>query len=1030
MMNALISASLKNRFLILLLVGLLIYVGIRSAMDLPLDAFPDTTPVQVQINTIAPALTPEDIETQITFPIEYALGGLKGLREIRSISKFGLSQVVVIFSDDTDVYFARTQINERLNEAVLPKEIDRPTLGPVATGVGEVFHYLMTSDSMSLTDLRTLHDWVVRPRLRRVPGVAEVNPWGGLSKQFEVRADPVKLAKYKLTIDDLILALEENNQNVGGGYVVRAGEANLVQGTGRARNTQEIGAIVLTALRGVPIRVRDVATIEVGHMIRRGAMTANGRGEIVLGLAFMRMGENSRVVTQNLEEALDEVKKLLPPGVQLAPVYQRSRLVNQVLETVSRNLFEGAVLVIAVLFAFLGNLRAGLIVAAAIPLSMLFAVTMMHQIGIAGSLMSLGAIDFGLVVDSSVVMVENCVRRLSLDRSGRSKLEVIRDAAIEVRKPTMFGELIIMIVYLPILTLQGVEGKLFRPMALTVVFALGASMVLSLTLMPVLASLSLSRNVREKETIIDRLAQWIFRPFFKVSLRFPAMTLLFVIAVTIGVSVLATKLGAEFVPRLNEAAIVIGTTRDPSISLEESVRFGTKIEQLLLAEFPDEIENIWTRTGTPEVATDPMGMELSDVFITLKSRDRWKKAKTQEELTEKMKVVTDVLPGMQTLYTQPIEQRINEMIAGVKADVGIKLFGPNLDVLKAKAAEIAKVVAEVPGASDVQAEQITGQPILTIEIDRQAVSRYGIPVKKVLEAVAAIGGISVGQIYEPDRRFPLVVRLDSKYHNDPHAVSSILIPTVSGGRLPLTKLAKITIKTGPSTIPREWGKRRIVIQSNVRGRDLRSFVSAAQQRVAEKVKLPQGYSITWGGQFVNLIRAERRLVLVVPFALVLILSLLYLTFHSIRDALMIFSGVLFARVGGVLGLYVMGLPFTISAGVGFVALAGASMLEGLVLVSAIRDRMSHGVPKRQAIEQARVARLRPVLMTGMVASLGFVPMMLSTGIGAEVQRPLATVVVFGMAVDTFLTMLALPALYLLFGRDLSVSTPKSDETTP
>jgi cobalt-zinc-cadmium resistance protein CzcA len=924
------------------------------------------------------------------------------------------------------------QIGERLTEVALPKGIDRPTLGPVATGVGEVFHYLMTSDSMNLTDLRTLHDWVVRPRLRQVSGVAEINPWGGLSKQFEVRADPIKLAKYKLTLDDLILALEENNQNTGGGYVVVAGGADLVQGIGRARNVKEIGGIVLTAVRGVPIRVRDVADVEIGHMIRRGAMTANGRGEVVLGLAFMRMGENSRVVTQELELALNEVRELLPPSVQITPVYQRSRLVDQVLETVSRNLFEGAILVIAVLFAFLGNLRAGLIVASAIPLSMLFAVTMMHQIGIAGSLMSLGAIDFGLVVDSSVVMVENCVRRLSHDRSGRSKLDVIRDAAIEVRKPTMFGELIIMIVYLPILTLQGVEGKLFRPMALTVVFALGASMLLSLTLLPVLASLGLSSKIREKETIIDRLAHWVFRPFFRISLRFPMLTLLLMVGITVGVSIMAMGIGSEFVPRLNEAAIVIATTRDPSISLEESVRFGTKIEQLLLREFPDEIENIWTRTGTPEVATDPMGMELSDVFITLKARSKWKKAKSQEELTEKMQRVTNTLPGMETLYTQPIEQRINEMIAGIKADVGAKLFGPDLNVLRAKADEIEKVIAAIPGASDVQAEQITGQPILTIEVDRQAASRHGIPVRKILEAVSAIGGINVGEILEPNRRFPLVVRLDPKYRNNPGDVSRILIPTVSGGRLPLTKLAKIEVKTGPSTIPREWGKRRIVIQSNVRGRDLRSFVEEAQKRVKQDVKLPPGYYVTWGGQFENLIRAERRLLLVVPVALVLIMSLLYLTFQSLRDAFMIFSGVFFARVGGQLGLMFMGLPFTISAGVGFIALAGASMLQGLVLVSAIRDRMAHGVPKREAIEQARLARLRPVLMTGMVAALGFVPMMLSTGLGAEIQRPLATVVVFGMIVNTFMTMLALPSLYLLFGKDIStthVPTVSTNGTT-
>jgi cobalt-zinc-cadmium resistance protein CzcA len=630
--------------------------------------------------------------------------------------------------------------------------------------------------------------------------------------------------------------------------------------------------------------------------------------------------------------------------------------------------------------------------------------------------MSLGAIDFGLVVDSSVVMVENCVRHLAHDRSGRSKLAIVHDAAVEVRKPTMFGELIIMIVYLPILTLQGIEGKMFRPMALTVVFALAASMVLSLTLMPVLASLGLPRRLTERETVVDRAMRWLFRPVLAVGLRYPVATLVFVVVLSIATTFVALGIGSEFIPRLNEGTIVFNTMRLPSISLEESVRYGTRIEEVLKTEFPDEIESIWTRTGTAELATDPMGMELSDVFVTLTPRSRWTRAHSQEELTARMKRVTDALPGMETLYTQPIEQRINEMIAGIRADVGIKLFGDDLDVLKQKAAEIVRVVEAIPGASDVSAEQITGQPVLQVEVDRQALSRYGVPARQVLDAVAAVGGIAVGEIVEPDRRFPLVVRLPASYRDDPEALRQILIPTAAGQRLPLTRLARLEPATGPATIFREWGQRRIIVQANVRGRDLGSFVREAQERIARAVPLPVGYHIEWGGQFEHMIRAERRLMLVVPLALALILSLLYLTFHSLRDALMIFSGVLFARVGGVLGLWVMGLPFTISAGVGFVALAGASMLEGLVLVSAIRDRMAGGMSKREAIEAARLARLRPVLMTGMVAALGFVPMMLSTGIGAEVQRPLATVVVFGMACDTVLTMLALPVLYLLFDK--------------
>lgn len=1015
MLNGLINISLKNRFVILLLTGILITLGVRAGMRLPLDAFPDTTPVQVQINTVSPELAPEEVERQITFPVEQALGGLKGLQEVRSISKFGLSQVVAIFEDGTDIYFARQQINERLNEAQLPEGIERPTMGPVATGLGEVYHYFLSSQVYDLTELRSLQDWVVRPRLRRVPGVAEINAWGGLAKQFEVRAEPSKLAKYKLTLDEVILALRENNKNVGGGYVVRADESSLIQGVGQARSIEEIGKIVITARDGVPTRIKDVAEVGIGHVIRRGGVTANAKGEVVLGLAFMRMGENSRDVTMALDKAMQDVKKALPAGVDVTVAYERTHLVNQVLKTVERNLFEGAILVIAVLFAFLGNFRAGLIVASAIPLSMLFAVTMMERVGIAGSLMSLGAIDFGLVVDSSVVMVENCVRHLAHDRTDRKKLDIIRDAAVEVRKPTMFGELIIMIVYLPILTLQGIEGKLFRPMALTVVFALLGSMVLSLTLMPALASIGLKRKTSDKGTFIDRLAHRFFQPLLHLGLRFPKTTLAFVGAITVATTILGFSLGSEFVPRLNEGTIVINTIRLASVSLEESLEYGSHIEALLKEEFPDEIENIWSRTGTAEVATDPMGFEVTDVYISLKPREQWKKAKTQDELVSAMAELTETLPGMRAVYSQPIEMRINEMVAGIRADLGIKLFGDDLEVLKEKAAEIERVVKSIKGAADVSTEQITGLPVLKIEVDRDALSRYGVPARHVLDTITEAGGIKVGEVLEPGRRFPLAVRLPESYRDDPKALEKIVIPTASGQRLPLTRLARLEETEGPSTIQREWGQRRIVVQANIRGRDMGSFVKEAQERIGREVKLDSGYYLDWGGQFENMQRAEKRLFIVVPLALALILSLLYLTFHSVRDALMIFSGVLFARVGGVLGLWVMGLPFTISAGVGFVALAGASMLEGLVLVSAIRDRIGHAMPKREAIEQARLARLRPVLMTGTVAALGFLPMMLSTGIGAEVQRPLATVVFFGMVCDTFLTMLALPVLYLLFG---------------
>jgi cobalt-zinc-cadmium resistance protein CzcA len=1029
MLNALISLSLKNRFVVLLLAALLVVAGVQAALRLPLDAFPDTTPIQVQVNTVAPELTPEEVERLITFPVEYALGGLKGLEELRSVSKFGFSQVVAIFEDGTDIYFARQQINERLDEIELPRGIARPAMGPVSTGLGEVYHYLITSENprYDLTELRALQDWVIRPRLRRVPGVAEVNVWGGLAKQFEVAADPRKLTKHGLTLEALLSALQRNNQNVGGGYISRSGAASLIQGVGRATSPEEIGNVVIESHDGVPIRVRDVAEVSIGHVLRRGAVTANGKGETVLGLAFMRMGENSRDVTRALDRAMDSIRNSLPPGVRIDVVYRRTALVDEVLKTVERNLFEGAILVIAVLFAFLGNLRAGLIVASAIPLSMLFAVTMMQRVGIAGSLMSLGAIDFGLIVDSSVVMVENCVRRLAHDRSQRTKLAIIREAALEVRKPTMFGELIIMVVYLPILTLQGIEGKLFRPMALTVIFALAASLILSLTLMPVLASLGLPRRMPEKVTLVDRAAHRLFQPLLRLGLRFPVSTLVLVGLLTVATMILGLNLGSEFVPRLNEGTLAINTIRMAGVSVEESVRYGTQIEKLLLEKFPHEIEDIWSRTGTAEVATDPMGLELTDVFITLRPRSSWMEAKTQEELVSRMAEATETLPGMRAVYTQPIEMRINEMVAGIRSDLGIKLHGDDLEVLKSKAAEIERVLKQIPGAADVTTEQVTGLPVLKVIARQEALARYGVSSEEVMNAVKAAGGITVGEVIEPDRRFPLVVRLPLDYRDDPKALERILIQTPSGQRLPLTHLARVEETAGPSTIQRDWGERRIVIQANVRGRDIGSFVEEARHRIAQNVKLDSGYYLDWGGQFQNMIRAERRLYIVVPLALALILSLLYLTFHSLRDAFMILSGVLFARVGGVLGLLVMGLPFTISAGVGFVVLAGASMLEGLVLVSAIRDRMARGMPKRQAIEEARLARLRPVLMTGTVAALGFVPMMLSTGIGAEVQKPLATVIVFGMACDTFLTMLALPVLYLLFGKGPTAAAPEPVE---
>ena len=1000
MLNALIDFSLKNRFVVLLLAASSSSWGPLGRAKLPLDAFPDTTPVQVQINTVAPELAPEEVERQITFPVEYALGGLKGLEEVRSVSKFGLSQVVAIFEDGTDIYFARQQINERLGEVQLPEGIERPTMGPVATGLGEVYHYLLTSrtPTYDLTELRTLQDWVIRPRLRRVPGVAEINAWGGLEKQFEVRADPAKLAKYGLTLDEVIAALEENNQNVGGGYVVRSGEASLVQGVGRAgtrRGDRRRSSSRRTD--GVPIRVRDVAEVGVGHVIRRGGVTANGKGEVgpraSPSCGWARTPATSPMA---LDRAMEDVKQALPArrrrrrSSTSGPTWS-----TRCSKTVERNLFEGAVLVIAVLFAFLGNLRAGLIVASAIPLSMLFAVTMMERVGIAGSLMSLGAIDFGLVVDSSVVMVENCVRHLAHDRSDRSKLAIIRDAAVEVRKPTMFGELIIMIVYLPILTLEGVEGKLFRPMALTVIFALAGSMVLSLTLMPVLASLGLPRKTsREGDAR---------RPPGPPAL--PA-------APPARASITRCRRSSS------SGAITVGDDHPglrPRLGVRPPAQRGLDRHQHHPAgerepggvaplrhpdrgassrsEFPDEIEDIWSRTGTAEVATDPMGFELSDVFITLKPRERWKRAKTQEELVAAMAEATEGPPRHAgRLHASRSRCGSTRWSPGIRADLGIKLFGDDLEVAQGQGRrDRAGRQGASRGPPTSTTEQITGPPGAP-DRGRQ---RGPLPLRRpgrrqVLDAIKAVGRHQRRRGHRARPAVPAgrpAARWRTATTRRPWRRSSSRPPPGSGSRSPGSPALEET--TGPSTIQREWGERRIVVQANVRGRDIGSFVEEAQERIDREVKLPTGYTIEWGGQFENMQRAERRLYIVVPLALALILSLLYLTFHSLRDALMIFSGVLFARVGGVLGLCVMGLPFTISAGVGFVALAGASMLEGLILVSC--HPRPHG-PRRAEAGGHRAGAARhgsgPVLMTGTVAALGFVPMMLSTGIGAEVQRPL------------------------------------------
>tara|TARA_R110002096_G_scaffold77896_12_gene183514 strand:+ start:8466 stop:11537 length:3072 start_codon:yes stop_codon:yes gene_type:complete len=1014
MLNWIIGWSLQHRFAVIAAWVAVVMAGLLAFRDLPIDAFPDTTPVQVQVNTTAAALSPLEIERQITAPVERAISGLPGLKEVRSMSRFGLSQVVVIFDDDTDIYLARQVVSERLDRAKLPKGVDRPQLGPVATGLGEVFHYIVTGDK-SAAELRTIQDWVIAPQLVSVPGVAEVNSWGGDERQVQVVVDPRLLQKHDLTLAQLIDALERNNANVGGGTLDQAGESSLIQGIALVTKLADVTSIVIAAKDGVPLRVGDVAKVVEGRAIRRGAVTADGEGEVVLGLGFMLMGENSHEVTARLSARLDEIRKTLPQGVKATPVYTRTTLVDDVLRTVRTNLLEGALLVIAILFIFLGNLRAGLIVASAIPISMLFAFDLMSRFGIAGSLMSLGAIDFGLVVDSSVIMVENSVRRLAEDESDASKLEIVRDAAIEVRKPTMFGELIIMIVYLPILTLQGIEGKLFRPMALTVVFALAGSMLMSLTLMPVLSSLFLPRHPRDKDNWLVRTLKRGYRPILEGALRWRWAVLGGAALLVVNAGLLSTQLGSEFTPRLREGSLVINTVRLSSVSLDESVRYGTQIEKTLLAKFPNEIERVWTRTGSAEVATDPMGIELSDIFVTLKERGRWTRADTQDELVEAMQEELSVLPGMRMIFTQPIEMRVNEMVAGIRADIGVKLFGDDFEQLKKSAADIQRVLESISGAVDVVTEQVTGQPILAIVVDRDAIARRGIAAHEVLTVIEALGTIDVGEMQEGERRFPITVRLADAYRTNEEAVGTILITAANGDRIPLSKLATIQTTEGPAAINREWAKRRIVVQANVRGRDIGSFVSDARAAIAANVALPTGYYVRFGGQFENLERARDRLLIVVPFALVLIFVLLYATYGRWLDAARVFTGVPFAAVGGIFALWLRGMPFSISAGVGFVALSGVAVLGDMVLVSTLRRYLDEGMPQMQAIRAAAEQRLRPVLMTGLVASIGFLPMALNTGTGAEVQAPLATVVIGGVLTSMALTLLVIPVLYSLIG---------------
>jgi len=1054
MLDHIIAWSVAQRWIVVLATLAMAVLGVFNFTRLPIDAVPDITNVQVQINTAVQSLSPIEIEKRITFPIEWAMGGIPGVANVRSLSRYGLSQVTVIFKDGTDIYFARQIVNQRLQEAreSLPAGLAEPMMGPIATGLGEIFMWVVEAEpgatnarGMPYTpaELRTIQDWIVKPQVRTIPGVTEVNSIGGHLKQYHVTPDPAKLLAYGLTFRDVFEALSRNNANAGGGYIEHFDEQYLIRATGLVHDVEDIAGIVLVSRDGAPLMIRDVASVGIGKELRTGAATVSGE-EAVIGTAIMLLGENSRAVSRRIAAKMTDVNRTLPPGVRARTLYDRTYLVDATLHTVRTNLAEGALLVIVILFLLLGNLRAALIVAAAIPLSMMFAVTGMVERKISGNLMSLGAIDFGIIVDGAVVMVENILRRFAGRQHALGRLmtrdERLKEAfesAREVARPTLFGVGIIMIVYLPILSLSGIEGKMFRPMAAVVLLALAGALLLTFTFVPAATAIFLRGKVSEKENWFLRAFKTMYEPVLWGALRHRGVIAAGAAVFVIGCGFLASRMGSEFVPKLGEGALAIQPARIPSISLTTSVAMQGRLEQLLLAEFPDEVASVFARTGTAEIATDPMGPNISDTYVMLHPKKRWKRARTQEELSEAMEEAIASLAGQNFEFSQPIELRFNELIAGVRSDLAVKVFGDDLEVMTAHANRIGRVLGGIAGAADVKVEQTSGLPVLTIDIDRNAIARFGLSVADVQEVIeTAVGGSTVGEVFEGDQRFDLVVRLPDEIRRDLEAIENLpvpLAPSEPAGHamvatrsnatrpayVPLGAVAKITIEEGPNQVSRENGKRRVVVQANVRGRDLGSFVAEAQGRVQAEVQAPPGYWLEWGGQYENLIAARNRLRIVVPLALVLIFAALFMSFGSARQALLVFTGVPLALTGGVLALLLRGLPLSISAGIGFIALSGVAVLNGLVMVTFINVLRTPGTRLEDAIVRGSLTRLRPVLMTALVASLGFMPMALAHGTGAEVQRPLATVVIGGIISSTLLTLLVLPALYRLAHREIA-----------
>ncbi|MFZ3185643.1 MAG: CusA/CzcA family heavy metal efflux RND transporter [Pseudomonas sp.] len=1034
MFERIIQFAIEQRLLVLLAVLAMAGLGVASYQQLPIDAVPDITNVQVQVNTAAAGFSPLETEQRITFPIETAMAGLPHLQQTRSLSRSGLSQVTVIFADGTDLYFARQLVSERLQSAreQLPAGVEA-VMGPISTGLGEIFLWTVEAEDGALkedgtaytpTDLRVIQDWIIKPQLRNVPGVAEINSIGGFAKQFQIAPDLKRLAAYKLTLTDLVNALERNNANVGAGYIERSGEQLLIRAPGQVAGIADIANIVISNVEATPIRVSDVAEVDIGRELRTGAATENGR-EVVLGTVFMLIGENSRSVSQAVALKLAQINRSLPKGVMAVTVYDRTNLVDKAIATVKKNLIEGAILVIAVLFLFLGNIRAALITAMVIPLAMLFTFTGMFSNKISANLMSLGALDFGIIVDGAVVIVENAIRRLAhaQQRHGRlltraERMHEVFAASKEARRALIFGQLIIMVVYLPIFALTGVEGKMFHPMAFTVVIALLGAMILSVTFVPAAIATFITGKVKEEENALMRTARRGYEPLLTWVMGHRSAAFALAIVAVLLSGLLASRMGSEFVPSLSEGDFALQALRVPGTSLTQSVEMQQRLEQTVIKRVP-EVERMFGRTGTAEIASDPMPPNISDSYVMLKPREQWPDpSKSREQLIAELQQASAAVPGSSYELSQPIQLRFNELISGVRSDVAVKVFGDDMQVLNKTAADIAQALQQVDGASEVKVEQTTGLPVLTINIDRDKAARYGLNVGDVQDTIeVAVGGRQAGTLFEGDRRFDMVVRLADKLRTDIDGLAKLLIPVPANSStgqiafITLSQVASLDLLLGPNQVSRENGKRLVVVSANVRGRDIGSFVQEASTRIEQQVKIPAGYWTAWGGQFEQLKSAAERLQIVVPVSLLLVLVLLFMMFNNLKDGALVFTGIPFALTGGILALWLRDIPLSISAGVGFIALSGVAVLNGLVMIAFIRNLREEGRTLDKAIYAGAVTRLRPVLMTALVASLGFVPMALATGTGAEVQRPLATVVIGGILSSTLLTLLVLPALY-------------------